>query len=487
MEVDHQIAESISLSHKPVPMSGKTSEDEKPSSFREFLLAYRRPIMIILVVAFAWRLVLVAGFPRTAGDEPRYRIPAVNILAGHGFSSDTGEPILPSMHTMPLYSFFIAAVYAVFGQNNSAVRIAQSLVDLITCLLVAFIAFSLAPPSWRAAAAISALIIYGFLCWFTVSWTRYILTETLATFMTMLALTVSVMTFRKERWRWPTVGLICGIAILVRADSILLVSAFGFFLLFQITRLRSAKSVLSLLLFCLSIPVVLTPWIVRNYVDFGEFQPFAARGGLPRGGYFPMGYVWWIRTWMTDQTYYEAYHPALFPGSRSFEPRLLPDHIFDSAEEKAQVLNLLDQYNREGKFTPEMDDQFQAIANTRIKRAPLRFFVWLPIQRMTGMWLTGFATGNALHRLVRILLVLPILLGGLSGFAFWTQNPKLVALSLLIISTRTLFFGFVSSDEHYVVEAYPLVIAACGVACAALWNYSKSFRSETVLKVSRVG
>lgn len=296
--------------------------------------------------------------------------------------------------------------------------------------------------------------------------------ETLATFVTMLAVTVSIMAFRKEGRRWLVVGVICGIALLVRPDSVLLVSAFGLFLIFQIARLRSSKSVLSLLLFCFAIPVVLAPWIVRNYVAFGKFQPLASPTGMPHGEYVPEGYLWWIRTWMTDQTHYRAYHPVLYPGVRSFDPHELPDDTFDSAEEKAQVFLMIDQYHRQGKFTPELNDQFQVIANARIKRAPVRFFVWLPIQRMTGMWLTGFATTNRFHRFLRILLVLPIIIGGIVGFAFWTRNPKLVAILLLIISTRTLFFGFLSSQENYIVEAYPLMIAACGVTSAALWNHT---------------
>ncbi len=448
------------------------SEDAKYTSFREFLSAYRTPILIILMVAFAWRLVLVVGFPRPAGDEPRYRVPAINMLAGHGFSSDESEPILPSEHTVPLYPLFIAGVYAVFGQHNSAVRIAQSVIDLITCLLVAFVSFNLAPPSLKRFAAMSALVIYGFLSWFTVSWTRYILTETLATFVTMLAVTVSIMAFRNERRRWLVVGLICGVALLTRADSVLLISAFVLFLIFQIARLRSSKSVVSLLLFCCAIPLVLAPWIARNYIALGKFQPLASPTGMPHGEYVPTGYLWWIRTWMTDQTYYHAYDPVLHAGDRSFDPRQLPDDVFDSAEEKEQVFLLIDRYYQEGKFTPELSDKFQVIANERIKRAPIRFFVWLPIQRIAGMWLTGFATANRFHRFLRILFVLPIIIGGIVGFAFWTRNPRLVELLVLIILTRTLFFSFTSSDEHYIVEAYPLMIAACGVTSAALWNHT---------------
>ena len=456
----------------------KATEGSTHHSFRRLLSEYRTPILLILLLAFAWRLALVIGFPHAAFDEIRYTAPAVNMLAGRGFSSDESEPILPSEHTVPVYPLFIAAVYSVFGQHNSAVRVAQSAIDLITCLLVAFVSFSLAPPSLKRSAAMSALIIYGCLSWFTVSWTRYILTETLATFLTMLAVAVSLMAFRAKRWRWPVVGLICGVALLTRADSVLLVLAFGLFLSFQIVRRRSAKSVMSLLLFCSTIPVVLAPWIVRNYIAFGKFQPLASPTGRPHGEYVPTGYIRWLGTWMTDQTYYKAYEPFLYPGLRTFDPHELPDDTFDSAEERERVFQLFAQYDQEGKLTPEMSDSFRTIANERIKRAPMRFFVWLPSRRIAGMWLTGFATTNRFHRFVRILLVLPIIIGGIVGFVFLTWNSRLGELLVLIILTRTVFFGFTNSSEHYIVEAYPPMIAACGLTVAAMWRHLNRLRAS---------
>jgi hypothetical protein len=84
------------------------------------------------------------------------------------------------------------------------------------------------------------------------------------------------------------------------------------------------------------------------------------------------------------------------------------------------------------------------------------------------MWLTGFATTNPLHRLVRILLVLPIIIGGIVAFVFLTWNSGLSQLLVLIIVTRTVAFGFINSSEHYIVEAYAPMIAACGVTVAAL-------------------
>src|SRR4051812_5109868 len=166
------------------------------TSFRTFLSRNWKLVIILLALGFAWRSFLVIRFPHNADDEIRYTAPAKNMLAGRGFSSDTAAPYLPSEHTVPGYPLFITAVYAVFGEHNLAVRIAQAFVDSATGLLVAFLAFHLAPLRLRWNASISALLIYEYLSWFTVFWTRYILTETLAIFLTTAVVALSVWALR---------------------------------------------------------------------------------------------------------------------------------------------------------------------------------------------------------------------------------------------------------------------------------------------------
>lgn len=441
-------------------------------SFRQFLSSYRTPILIVLLLALGLRVYLAVRFPQVAFDQTRYAIPAVNMLAGHGFTSATGEPYLPTEHTVPLYPLFIAAVYAVFGVHDRAVLIAQSLIDLITGLLVAFVSFNLAPDSVKRRAAILSLMIYGCFSWFTLNWTRYILAETLAVFFTMLAVALGIMALKTTRWWWLAAGAACGLALLTRADSVLLVLAFALFLVFEIVREPTKAKAANLVLFCSTILLVLAPWAARNYVAFKKFQPLASEYGFDRGGYMPTGYLWWIRTWMTDETHFAAFKPAFVPGSHSFNPNELPDSVFDSAEEKKQILQLLSEYDRLGRFSPEMSDKFGTIANERIKRAPLRFFVWLPVQRVTSVWLTGFATHDWFHRLFRILLVLPILIGGTAGLVFLVRSQPVTQLLLLLVLTRTIFLAYhYAPESRYIVEAYPAMIAACGVTGALLWRY----------------
>src|SRR6266550_5529186 len=135
-------------------------ERQERASFRDFLAYYPKSTLTVLVLALALRVFLAVSFPAPAGDETRYTQPAINLLAGHGFSSAEAEPYTPTEATVPLYPLFVAAVYKTFGQSNLAVRIAQSLLDTLTGLLVAFVSLNLAPLAFRNQAAFFSLVIY---------------------------------------------------------------------------------------------------------------------------------------------------------------------------------------------------------------------------------------------------------------------------------------------------------------------------------------
>ena len=450
-------------------MCSQGSPNPNQNSFSAFLRSSGKPIIFIVLLALILRLVLVVWFPVVAGDEKRYTVPAVNMLHGHGYSSDLQEPYGPTMAAVPLYPLFVAAIYGVFGESTLAVRVAQALLDLLTILLVAFVSFNLAPASLKRHSAISSFAIYGCLSWFTVVWTRYILTEILALFLTMLAIAIAMIALKRGDWLWAVAGAICGLALMDRPDSLLLVLAFVLVLAVKSVRHRSTKVIGQGLLFSCALIAVLIPWTLRNYLAFRQFQPLASEYGFANAGYMPIGYLRWVRTWMTDETYFDVFTPAFMPGSEPFDPMKLPSTVFDSPEERAQVVRLISDYRKEKKFSSEMNAEFETIAEARIRRAPLRFFVWLPLKRILSVWLTGFATTNPLHRLARMLLVLPILIGGVAGFVLGAGNRAVTGLLILIVLTRTIFLGYhYAPESRYIVEAYPAMIAACGIACASL-------------------
>ncbi|MDT5269254.1 MAG: hypothetical protein QOH49_1440 [Acidobacteriota bacterium] len=447
-------------------------------SFRRLLRAHWPAVLALLLVAFGLRLcfIFVTPHPSSWAGDVRYYVTASNLLAGNGYSVDEAPPYRPSMANAPGYTLFIAAVYAVAGPRSDAVRIAQAMLDLLTCLLVAYIAFRAAPPSLRKRAAFAGLAAYGLVSWYTMVWTACLLAETLTLFLTTLTLALCARALeRGGRAEWAAAGLACGLAILSRPDSVLLAFAVLIFLAARLVRRRSRAALTTAAGFCLALGLTLAPWTLRNYLTFGIFEPLASEYGCPVGCYFPTGYLHWVRTWLKDETHFDYAFEAAWPtGDTAFDAAGLPRDAYDSEEERRRVVELIGRHNRAGRVTPDLDTDFRALANERVRAAPLRFFVTLPLYRLASMWLTGFST----HRptpymmLLRVFSVLPLHLSAVFAFALWLRGRPLMWLLLLVVLVRSAFFGFHYAPEtRYIVEAYPAALAACAVTAAAAWGY----------------
>ena len=443
-------------------------------SFGTFLRARKAQLLLILLLALAVRVGFVIAFPDPL-DETRYRPIAVNILEGNGFSSDASAPYSASEAATPAYPLFIAGVYAVFGRSVYALALSQALLDLSTCVLVGFLSHSLAPAPLKARAAVWGVTIYGILSWPTIVWVPRVYAETLTLFFTTLTIALCTLAMRHGSRYWFGAGLACGLAILTRPDSVLLLAAVILWLVIQTVVRRRQYNVPNLFSFCLAVGLILAPWVIRNYLALNKFQPFASEYGYARDGYFPTGYLCWVRTWIKDETHFDyAFNPAWFPESTSFDSERLPAGSYDSEEERVRLVGLIARFNQARLITPDVDREFRALAYERIRRAPLRFFVLLPLYRSASMWLTGFSTSHAAPfiLILRILSVLPIHLGGLLGLALLCRRHPVTVLLVLIVLVRTSFMAYHYAPEtRYMVQVYPAMIAACGVTVAAVWTY----------------
>jgi 4-amino-4-deoxy-L-arabinose transferase-like glycosyltransferase len=315
----------------------------------------------------------------------------------------------------------------------------------------------------------------GIFSWPTIVWVARIYAETLTLFFTTIAVALCALAPRKGLRYWFGAGLACGFAILTRPDSVLLLIAIVLFLLIQLARERQRHISSSLLAFCLAIGLALAPWVIRNYISLGKFQPLASEYGHSRDDYFPTGYLWWVRTWIKDETHFDyAFNPAWFPESTFFDPERLPPGTYDSEEERVRLVGLITRFNEARLITADMDQEFRDLAYERIKRAPLRFFVLLPLYRAASMWLTGFSTSHTRPYILilRVLSVLPIHAGGVLGIVFlWRRHPLAMLLALIAL-VRTAFMVYHYAPEtRYMAEVYPVMITACGVTAAATWSY----------------
>ena len=105
-----------------------------------------------LIAGVCLRLFFVLKYPANSGDTVLYEQIAANWLQHHVYAMNVHDLVTPVDMRMPGYPAFLALIYVLRGLASGAVSayvgeaarfwvmIAQVVVDLLTCLLVAWLA-----------------------------------------------------------------------------------------------------------------------------------------------------------------------------------------------------------------------------------------------------------------------------------------------------------------------------------------------------------
>jgi hypothetical protein len=154
------------------------------------------------------------------------------------------------------------------------------------------------------------------------------------------------------------------------------------------------------------------------------------------------------------------------------------------------------------EMTPEIDAGFAQIAQERIARHPVRYFLWVPVKRAYSLW---FDTHSQYYPFEGELLPLadldyeihqqfwlPLfaaltfaytLLGILGGWSLWDTRDFMarqwLLLAALIIFLRIGFFSTLENPEpRYVVEIFPFLSILGGIALS---------RTALLFKIGKTG
>ena len=448
----------------------------------------RANVAAAVCAGLALRVYLVLKFPVTdTGDGPFYIELAWNWLKNgvYGFAVH-GQLTAVDMR-VPGYPAFLAAVFAVAGQSPRAAMLAQVVVDLATCFVIALIAARLAPEKSRRRVALAGLWLAA-LCPFTANYTAVVLTETLVIFLTALAILVLLQTdvggahvARATAFLanpWLLAGSVVGFGTLVRPETPLVLFAAGLVLVAKWWRPADwMKLIRAGLLMGLGLLIPLVPWAARNWNTLHDVQFLAPRYSELPGEYTPLGFTAWTNTWMWR--FRDVYLTQWKVNEEEIAIDELPAYAFDSQDEKERMADLLDEYNEALTIDPPLDQGFREIARERTARHPLRTYVTVPLLRTLTLWFTPrvelLPSSGHLWPLreewqddrpdflvtlgLSVVNVMYIALA-LAGAWLARRRPGW-ALLILFCVMRTLFFvKFVETPEpRYVLECFPAVIA----------------------------
>ena len=461
---------------------------------RPLVRQHLRFFLAATAAAFALRLLFLWKFSFVAGDSFVYGDIAKNWLLHGVFAMTEDGALVPTYIRLPGYPAFMALIWKVAGpEHYTAVMVAQVFFDVGTCYLVAALARLVL---WERA-AMAAFLLYA-LNPFTANYVATPLSETLAIFLTALTLLCAVNTPTLGKngpsaplgagsgWgtrSWIGCGLAVAAGILVRPDAGILLAAIGGYLLFQLFRRPDKRQIVTAgMLLAVFALAPLIPWTLRNWRVFHVFQPLAPRYANNPGEFLPAGFNRWMKTWLVDYVSVDDIYWHV-PGDR-IEIGKLPPRAFDSAEQRAETERVFANYNATCdpfcRITPELDSQFAALAAERIRRAPLRYYLWLPLARVADMWLRPRTEALPIDShwwrfrrdprdaTIGILLGavnLAYVVAGLLGAA--RKRLAGAGLFILWIVLRCAFLATLENPEpRYTLECFPVgcVFAAANVA-----------------------
>jgi multisubunit Na+/H+ antiporter MnhB subunit len=447
---------------------------------------WRAGAALALACGAALRLWMMRAIPQVEGDTLLYGNLAKSLLLHGRFAITDGSGVLhETLIRLPGYPLFLAACFKLFGVDNyNAVILVQIAMELVGCLLLAGFAERVAGEGNRnrgGRAAAQATLWLAALCPFTASYAVAPMTETATLFAIALALWSMGRFHTRPAWASALLFTIAvSFAALLRPDGALVGIALVPGLLLglkgtwvpkrQLLRVGAVCAVLAVMPFAV--------WAVRNWRVFHVIEPLAPRYASDPGEELYPGWQSWMKTWCLDfVSTYEIYWNV---PDGPFDVSKLPARAFDSPEQRAETLALAAAYDENGQdLSPAIDAGFARLANERVKADPLRFYVWLPLGRMTDMWLRprvenlnidldwwvyahhndetifswSYAALNALYLLL-----------GVVGLCLRPKYWKWMLLYMVLRSA--LLMTLEAPEARYTLECFPMLFVLGGVAIA---------------------
>jgi 4-amino-4-deoxy-L-arabinose transferase-like glycosyltransferase len=428
-------------------------------------------LAIVVTAALTTRIISALVVPPLTGDAGSFFDLARSVLHGHGFSSATAAPWLPSFERPPAYPLFIAAVWELTGEHVSTLIGAQILVDVAaTALLYLF-----ARDRFGRAAALAAAGLYALLP-FAAGMSVLTYSESLAGAFVILAAWAHERAIRSPRhaFRFAALaGASWGTAALNRPYLSPLTVVAAIVLWWELRSAHDGRPLFHGLALLTVAGLVVAPWTIRNAYwahrlnqPFYVFQPLGS--SPPYTSMYTPGFLAWMRS-----------HEEPFVWSAWNEAPRSP--YLDDAERREVAVLFAELRAHDGVVSVEMDRGFQHVADERYRKAPFRCYVWRRISSALKYWgsprvstvamtVTGTPGTRSAPRWLLLLFV-----------ALSWSTTLLFALGMIVRRSRTVIYPAAIAvattivlvevglgEARYLMPIFGLVCAGAGRAAAQL-------------------
>jgi hypothetical protein len=153
-------------------------------------------------------------------------------------------------------------------------------------------------------------------------------------------------------------------------------------------------------------------------------------------------------------------------------------------EERERTAALIAEFNQTLMLDPDTDAKFAELASERIRRSPLRYYVWLPTLRIADMWLRPrtemlpieprwWTFDDEQESWIAIAyggLNLLLVAGAVVGLAKF-RDIRIYGLLLGFVLLRSLFLASIENPEpRYTLECFPVILVMAAAALQSGWD-----------------
>ena len=252
---------------------------------------------LLIIIAFAILVRLIFVFIHDPIPEPYllnlddvdWDYLGKSIADGDGLTDKYGQP---TTTRFPVYPCFLGIIYAIFGYNITITFVIQAIFGSITVLLSYLIAREFFQENVSIIAAVISAVYPSY-----VAYTARLMSETVFIPLVALLILVSIKLYKKPAFKIAALtGFVVAFTSLCRGVTVpLMIIAPVFALFFArgqiIHRVKIGLTVGAITL------LTLTPWIIRNYIQFDKIFLTSSEGGpvlwmsyfpIPAGDHFRM-------------------------------------------------------------------------------------------------------------------------------------------------------------------------------------------------------
>ncbi len=458
----------------------------------------KNSLILIFLGAFAVRLAFSFYFQKfyfgeltfKYKDTATYLLPILNFLE-HGIYQ--GDLFLEDSKyfRVPVYPLFLGLIHVIFGSTgfDYAVATLQSLFDSLSSVLVYLIIYRIG--KLERAAFISALIYATYP--FVILWVPISYTETVQLFL-LWVLVVQMLYSSASNTSLILQGALCAILILTKQYLGLLVLLPLVYLFTSGIHVRKTSALVAL---ALGVTAVMSPWVVRNYIQSGELVVLRGEttGIRSVGRDFESFYKFatLFNENMTPALYEVAHH-----GTMSFTTHLafVERHQTEIDEATALAYQCGDSFVQNRLWVPVTEPPYIGCADAVAEKFDnLSKQFWNEIglteafetrrDAVTKILVKGDIVNKNLAISKSSLLkgvlfkyrVLVLVLGMIGVLIIIRKHPKTLALPLFIaaIAMYAYFtFGIVHAELRYLLVPDLLIIIFAGITVSKAFVYIRN-------------